>query len=372
MSALQLTQEKNWYDNILPAYDNGNPTYLDGDNNLIEGVYSGLENDVYHSLDAFSSSLIKELVKNTPAHVFRKYMSDISRKRTLQLQRTLDTGTLGHELTLEPEGYKNRYFRVPVAAEYPDALHTAAQLAAKCKEHALKTTGTKADLIARLKEANIAVVIFESLIEELLKSEAGEIAVAIAYTEVDAKNASSLIRAFDLAEVKKLAKKQPVDGVVWDDAMRILNTFSKHSRAPRLISNGFAELTVIARCPMTGLMLKCKFDYINKLAIASDVKTTRSACPIKFGYQCKELRYDIQEAYYVYVANLANIPVELFAFISIEYLEADICEVFELNKRRKLTAKKEMHEALRVLSECLETNEWHGYSKNGEIMVIGW
>ncbi|GAA5138541.1 PD-(D/E)XK nuclease-like domain-containing protein [Thalassotalea piscium] len=370
MSLAIETSTPQWFETIQPAYINGQPTYLDENGELIEGIYTDLENDVYHSLDAFSSSLVKELIKNTPAHVFRQYLSGIERKRTLSLTRTLDTGTLGHELILEPNGFFNRYFRLPLAKEYENALSTATQLKAKCTELSLKTSGSKPELITRLTEHDPKILIFDVILEKLIIKHAGDKAFKLAQKQVELKNASSIIRAFELPIVQKEALKKPIDGLVWDDAQRILATFKKHRRAPRFINNGYAELTVIARCPVTGLMLKTKFDYINKQALASDVKTTRSTNPIKFALQCRDLRYDVQEAFYKYVANLAGVPVKIFGFISIEYADADICEVFEISKRRQMLAHADMTKGLQVLADCLDTNDWYGYSKHDEIMVI--
>lgn len=367
------TTNQNWFDNISPAYnDLGEPNFLDSQGDLIEGIYDGVPNDVYHNLDAFSSSLIKELTKNTPAHVYRQYYSDVERKRTLAQRATLDTGTYGHELILEPAGFYDRYFRVPLAADYPAALHTAAEIKDILKEKGEKTSGTKAELIKRLTKIDKSVQIFDCILASAIIKGAGLSAYNEALKLIDEKKCTNVISAFDDGKLSHITNKTPIDGLVWDDAHRIQSTFKSHARAKRLISNGYAELTVIARDPDTGLMLKTKFDYINKRAVASDVKTTRSANPRKFAMQCRDLRYDVQESFYKYVANLAGIPVKLFAFVSIEYLEADICEVFELKRSRQITADNDMRDGLRMLKECLDTENWFGYSKNDEIMVIDW
>lgn len=364
--------ETNWFEAIQPAYTDGKPNFLDENGDLVPGIYSGLENDVYHGLPAYSSSLIKLLAKKTPAHALREYFSDKERKRTLTQVRTLDTGTLGHELILEPEGFNSRYFRLPLHTDFSDMLFTADEMKAKCKELKLKVSGTKSELTERLLAHDPSIRIFDVIMLNHLQQGAGEAAVAEAKAAVERKQCSSVVRAFEIDDVKRLAKKQPVDGLVWDDAQSIFESFSKHPRARKLISNGWAELAVIVKCPVTGLWLKCKFDYINKLAIASDVKTTRTCDPVKFVFQCKDLRYDVQESYYKYVGNLAGIPVNSFAFIGIEYAEADICEVFETSKRRQSIANADMHSALEVLKTCLETDDWHGYSRFGEIIVLDW
>ena len=84
---------------VMKAYDSsGQPTWLDSNGELIEGIYIGMENEVYHALPAYSSSQIKLFIKKSPAHFYRKYISDIDRTRTVNhvSQRTLDAGTYGH------------------------------------------------------------------------------------------------------------------------------------------------------------------------------------------------------------------------------------------------------------------------------------
>lgn len=368
-----IQKELQWFDHITPAYnDLGGANYLDANGDLIEGLYSDLPNDVYHSLSAFSSSLIKELVKNTPAHVYRNYFSDIDRKRTTAQRNTLDTGTYGHELILEPEGFYDRYFRVPLKVDFPDALSTAAEIKAELKNAGIKCTGTKAELVERARAELPHIDIFDAILEDAIEKGAGKQALAEAQARLNSKACSSLLTAFDDGALSHVTHKSPIDGLVWDDAHRIQQTFLTHARAKKLISNGFAELTMIARDADTGLMLKVKFDYINEMAIASDVKTTRSANPRKFAMQCRDLAYDVQAEFYKYVANLAGVPVELFAFVSVEYLEADICEVFEIHRTRQLKAKEQMKNALSTLKQCLEDENWFGYTVNDEIMVIDW
>lgn len=362
-----------WYKTIQPAYnDLGEPNYLDKQGHLVEGIFDGIENDVYHELDAYSSSMIKEFAKSTPAHVYRNYFSNESRKRTQAQRNTLDTGTYGHELILEPMGFYDRYFRVPLAIEYPDALHTAADLQEALSKLNEKVSGKKSELIERLLKADPNAVIFDDILSKAIINGAGIAAYNEAVKMVSEKKCSSVLAAFNDGGLSHVTYKTPIDGLVWDDAHRIQKTFQSHPRAKRLINNGYAELTMIARDSETGLMLKVKFDYINNEAIASDVKTTRSANPNKFRMQCRDLRYDVQASFYKYVANLCGVPVKLFAFIGVEFLEADICEVFELKRSRQAIADTDMKKAISTLKECLDSENWFGYTRNDEVVVIDW
>lgn len=370
---LQPQLETPWYEKVQTAYDdNGQPNYLDEHGELIEGIYTGLENDIYHALDAYSSTMIKQLVKSTPAHVYRDYYSGISRKRTNAQKNTLDTGTMGHELVLEPVGYYDRYFRLPLASDFPNALHTASDLKVKCHELGLAVSGAKGELAKRVHDKNPSLEIFDIILEESLFNGVGKTAFEAAKQAVTDKQATNLVDALSIAEIEKLCNKRPIDGLVWDDAEMIKTSFLTQQRAVRCITDGFAELTVISRCPDTGLMLKAKFDYINRSSVASDVKTTKSANPAKFAMQCRDLRYDVQEAFYRYVAELQGIDIQVFVFIAIEYVEASICEVFELASVIRNKAYLDLKDGLFLLNHCLTNNEWPGYSKSNQVFTIKW
>mgnify|MGYP003659452477 CR=1 FL=1 len=112
---IDVNQDENvlsqWVNFAKPAYlPNGDPTYLDKSGELIEGIYTEMPNDVYHALDALSSSGLKTFFV-CPAKYKRDYLSNITRKRTNAQMRTFDAGTYGHELCLEPHGFYERYFR---------------------------------------------------------------------------------------------------------------------------------------------------------------------------------------------------------------------------------------------------------------------
>ena len=157
---------------VLNAYDhNHKPTWLDENDELIEGIYIGMENEVYHALPAYSSSQIKTFIKKSPAHFFRKYISDIDRKRTTSraLQNTFDAGTYGHELILEPHGFHDRYFRDIVPSDYPNALRTIADLQAKVAE--LGITGVpksaaKPRLIQEIRAVDSSVQIWDEIVAD--------------------------------------------------------------------------------------------------------------------------------------------------------------------------------------------------------------
>ena len=366
-----LKTETVWGDCVQSAYDdNGLPTFIDSRGQLIEGIYTDLPNHVYHSLDALSSSQLKKFAES-PAHYYREYRSNIDRSRSLTTQRTFDTGSMGHELILEPEGFATRYFKLPTANDFPDALHTAKDLSEKCEEFGLSKSGSKPELILRLLQHDPDTPIYDVFVEDALRKGAGNAAVdaAIAASK-KAKGRSSILRTFEDPSILALCNKTPLDSVLWDDAVRIANTARQHPYINYLIADGWPELTVISRDPETGLLLKCKFDWLRFDAISVDVKTSRSAAPEKFARQSKDLRYDIQQEFYKYVAHLQGIPVENFVFAVVEYLNADIAEPYELSDKDCAIGKSDCQRLLSEFKACDSADNWYGYTKGDRITVL--
>lgn len=318
MQAIQSNQTENlsnWFSRAKPAYAvDGSPNFFDGKGDLVEGIYLDMPNDVYHSLNALSSSALKTFV-DCPAKYYRDYLSGVTRKRTLALKRTLDAGSYGHELCLEPQGFHDRYFRDPVQSDFPDAISTADEIESElvkaglpAKEgkaekltrllkidptiapEKLKTitdidneltrlnapkTESKLDKARRLLVANPSVQVFDLLLEQA-RSSNGKMATTV--------------NPYTGEVVTTYGGKLPIDGVVWDDAHRIQKTVRKHKEANVYLSNGLPEVAIIARCNITGLMMKVKFDWLRFDDEAVDVKTSaQSVRPEMFKRQVPAL-----------------------------------------------------------------------------------
>ena len=361
--------------NITPAYDvNGKPNYLDEHGEIICGIYSDLENEVYHSLPAISSSQIKKYAKS-PAHYKRTYIDQVNRKRQLakSTEKTFDTGTYSHELILEGEGFYDRYFRLLNAAEHENSLHTIAELKEKCKELSLAVSGTKTALIERIVKRDPTVKIFDAEQQKHIQDNVGEKAYLKALEVMsETSERLSLIDALKHKDVKPLLLKTPIDAVIWDDAHRAERTVRSHEWANEILQDGFAELSVFARCPVTGRMLKVRFDWLSRRGIPADLKTTRSANPLQAAYQFADLGYDLQSWYYTHVGRLAGIPCEdkVFPIIAVEFLEADICQVFELSDEDWVIAERNCKRHIVNLHESLLNDDWPGYTRrNGSTLL---
>lgn len=383
------TEFSNWIDSALPAYDkSGKANFLDVNGELVEGIYLDMPNDVYHSLNALSSTGLKTFV-DCPARYYREYLSGITRKRTLALKRTFDAGTYGHELSLEPAGFYDRYYREAVASDYPDALTTVEQIESALVAAGLPAKEGKAEKIARLQRLDPSIDV--STLKTIADIDEKLTLLGASKTESKLDKAIRLcdvnkeVVVFDLvAEELRLSHgerkevvnsetgevtvtyggKKGIDGIVWDDAHRVQKSVRNHKEANVYISNGLPEVAIIARCPITGMMLKVKFDWLRFDDEAVDLKTTaQSVKPEDFRRQIINLHYDIQQVFYTYVASLAHINIRSFTFVAVEYGNADICQPYRLSHQRVLKANNTLHASLMEFKRCKANDVWYGYTK---------
>jgi hypothetical protein len=384
-----LKSQSTWHDFIQPAYGaNGKANFLTDSGDIVEGIYTDMPNAVYHSLDAHSSTGIKTFAKGRH-HYFRQYLSDICRLRSKQQKHTFDAGTYGHMLVLEPHNFHGNYMKNPTPDDFPDLplIDTIPQLKEALASRNLPVSGARMAFVERLYERDPTLPIFEKLRENAIckfldaryanylrtDTELNEMA---AFYGID----TSLGRDMKIELILEISPSQPIwenlieqhviDHIVWDDAFRVEKSTRAHPKADWLISDGYPELSMIARCPKTGLLLKVRFDWLRNDAIAVDLKTTLTTNPTKFGYQIRDLRYDLQQVFYTYVANLAGVPVKHFCFVATEYKDADNCETFELSERKVTDSTDELFTLLDDFNEALSTGNWYGHDKSRSTWVL--
>lgn len=136
-----------------------------------------------------------------------------------------------------------------------------------------------------------------------------------------------------------------------------------HKLAMRLLSEGEPEVSAYAIDPGTGVMRRCRFDWLGP-SVLTDYKTAASSDPFDLAGRYGAIRkwgYDKQAAWYLDVARDLGHPAAAFAFIfqmkeppylvTVAYVDED-----ELDDARAANRR-----ALDIFRECLDTDEWPGY-----------
>lgn len=315
------------YDVKLAYQEDGTPLFFDDSNQLVNGFWLGIPNEAYHALDAISSSKLKAFAKS-PQLFKRQYIEELNRHKTVSTNHSLETGTLVHEILLEPELFQAKYYRALSAVEHPNAIDSMSELKEKAKKLGLKASGTKLELGLSIHSADPSVPIFPVMDNMHDKSNHGRV---------------------------------KVDHVVFDDAIRSAKTVLSNSDAASLLTpdEGLPEVSGIFDCLFTGMKKKVRFDFLRFDGIAVDLKTTKTTSTksflrdiAKYGYLLQDVFY--REGYYA----LTGSELENFVFVVVEYAELDNCETFEASENEFNVHMKKLVELMVDMERYIKTGQF--------------
>ena len=123
--------------------------------------------------------------------------------------------------------------------------------------------------------------------------------------------------------------------------------------------DGIREASLFADCPETGLKLRCRPDiYVPSTSVMGDVKTTRDASPSGFAKQTYQLRYDVQGAFYKYVAGLCGWDVMYFTFQAVENTRPHAVCMHALSDEALKLGEADMFRALHEIAEAKQKGEF--------------
>lgn len=156
---------------------------------------------------------------------------------------------------------------------------------------------------------------------------------------------------------EKHADKVVIAGADWEACQRIRSSVERSHFGAKLLNGGKAEVSYFKRDEETGLVIKCRADYVLEQLLV-DVKTAVSAHPDEFARKAKALGYHLQAAMYSDITG-----IEDFAFLAVEkeppyVVTAPI--MFEPDALR--LGYLQYRDALRSLAESLQFNHFPGYT----------
>lgn len=124
-----------------------------------------------------------------------------------------------------------------------------------------------------------------------------------------------------------------------------------------LTEEGWTEIAVFATDPVTGVLVKCKFDKLLKNFNSVDLKTTQDIRD--FAKSVANYRYHVQSAFYSDVFEWATgIEAGHFDFLAVEKTTPCVSKVFRLDTAAIQYGRKLYRENLNTYAECMASNEW--------------
>ena len=147
-------------------------------------------------------------------------------------------------------------------------------------------------------------------------------------------------------------------------------------RFQTMLSGAYKELVAVVQCPITGLILKAKFDIVDcDLQNIADIKSTadleKLVNPAEWINTFRKYGYQYQEAHYLYCANLAfGEPLfgaeRKMTFIAVEKGNDYDVEFIETEYEKRVEAHEQYMVALKRIAAGLKTGNWFDGSINSK------
>lgn len=141
----------------------------------------------------------------------------------------------------------------------------------------------------------------------------------------------------------------------------------------KLLINGEKELSFWGVDEETGLTIKCRPDCITELNgnhVLIDYKTAQDVENMKFCRDSIKFGYDLQLAMYREILRQNTGQDYMVVIIAQEKNPPYVTNVFQLSENYLRSGEEMYKEMLKVYKNCFETDNWHGYMKNG-ISILG-
>ena len=139
-----------------------------------------------------------------------------------------------------------------------------------------------------------------------------------------------------------------------------------HTYASMLLLEGKAECSAYSEDQDTGLLLRCRPDFLNKRNIVVDLKTTVNASSGAFSSSVYKYRYHVQQAFYMDVLESLGIDVDVFCFLVVEKTPPHKVAIYTLSDRAISLGRELYKKNLSDLKCCLDSNSWPGLQKSSE------
>lgn len=151
-----------------------------------DGLYFGLSDEEYHAVPALSASGIKRLLVSPMDFWVDSWLNPD------RVEETTDAMILGkawHKYVLEgAEAFDVEYCALPQVGDYDDVLVSSDDLKQYCRDHGLKISGNKPELIERIHDHDPSAMIWDLLVEEEVSGR-----IALSQPEVQAISDSALV-----------------------------------------------------------------------------------------------------------------------------------------------------------------------------------
>jgi hypothetical protein len=271
---------------------------------MTPGIYENLSNEEYHSAPGLSNSALKTFLVS-PLHYWHEKRNPAMECAICQAPRSahptvtcryfagqaetpaLRLGSALHVAVLEPDKFLDRYAPRPSAADWPDALTTVDEMKKWMDAKAVpyKKSALKPELEAAAAEAGAPIL--SRLMSDHAKSNAG---------------------------------KKYLDKAEWAQVRGMAKALRREAELKTYLAEGVGEVSILAVDPDTGVLLKCRLDWMAASRTIVDLKSFSARGESIDATVSKAIAYQgyyRQAWFYMHVMKLAGITDFgwLYAFV---------------------------------------------------------
>lgn len=144
----------------------------------------------------------------------------------------------------------------------------------------------------------------------------------------------------------------------------ISDVVRSHNTAKELLGAGKAEVSMFWDDIETGVLCKCRPDWISAADVIVDLKSTTDASPEGFARSAYNFRYWVQAAWYLDgIEQATGSRPEAFVFVAFEKEPPYACGFYYATEEMIEAGRQEYRRLLDLYADCLSTNNWRGYSQ---------
>ncbi|WP_299083392.1 PD-(D/E)XK nuclease-like domain-containing protein [uncultured Paraglaciecola sp.] len=146
---------------------------------------------------------------------------------------------------------------------------------------------------------------------------------------------------------------------------------SVNTTAGDLLSGGKAEQSILF--DYMDVSCRVRPDYLSRdKHIIVDLKTTEDASERAFRQSCAKYRYHVQHAMYSTGYHVVNSVWPEFYFVVVEKKAPYLSTVYRLNEDAVSHGIYLMDRDIQTYKDCIEADDWPGYSNNLELSIPIW
>ncbi len=154
----------------------------------------------------------------------------------------------------------------------------------------------------------------------------------------------------------------------YEAVSRMRDGVLKNPIVQKLLAGGRAEQSLRWRDPETGVLLKCRPDYLRPDGVVVDVKTFDDLSQSNLERQIAKMSYDWQSHFYLMgVRQALKVETNIFAHLFVD-TKAFVARVVVLDDASLELAAREITPLIASYAECLKANRWPGYPE--EILTV--